>query len=100
MLAQIISTVKVISEDYIPSKKNSNDSSKNINFFELDNLSSKHDFVRFRAEADSEALKKKFSDKEIFKNNLPNNSSYRSLYNISEKIRYEVLGSKNVKRNF
>ena len=59
----LISTVKVISEDYRPSKDGNNASSKNINFFELDNLSSKHDFTRFRAESDSVALKKKFSDK-------------------------------------
>ena len=93
----LISTVKVISDDYRPKKDGNNASSKNINFFELDNLSSKHDFIRFRAEADSEALKKKFSDKKIYQNNLPNNSSYRSLYDISEKIRYELLGSKMLK---
>ena len=93
----LISTVKVISDDYRPKKDGNNASSKNINFFELDNLNSKHDFVRFRAEADSEALKKKFSDKEIYQNNLPNNSSYKSLYDISEKIRYELLGSKMLK---
>ena len=93
----LISTVKVISEDYRPNKDSNNANSKNINFFELDNLSSKHDFTRFRAESDSEALKKKFSDKKIYQNNLPNNSSYRSLYDISEKIRYELLGSKMLK---
>ena len=70
----LISTVKVISEDYRPNKNSNNDSSKNINFFELDNLDSKYDFVRFRAEADSEALKKKFSNKEIYQKNLPNNT--------------------------
>tara|TARA_Y100000590_G_scaffold295691_1_gene333308 strand:- start:122 stop:1909 length:1788 start_codon:yes stop_codon:yes gene_type:complete len=93
----LISTVKVISEDYKPNKENNNHSSKNINFFELDNLDSKYDFVRFRAEADSEALKKKFSNKEIYQNNLPNNSSYKPLYDMSEKIRYELLGSKMLK---
>ena len=93
----LISTVKVISDDYRPKKDGNSASSKNINFFELDNLSSKHDFTRFRAESDSEALRKKFSDKKIYQNNLPNNSSYRSLYDISEKIRYELLGSKMLK---
>ena len=94
----LISTVKVISEDYRPDNdKSNNNSSKNINFFEIHNLTSKQDFKRFRAEADSEALKKKFSDKKIYQNYLPNNSSYKSLYNISEKIRYELLGSKMLK---
>tara|TARA_B100001123_G_scaffold23654_1_gene25742 strand:- start:314 stop:2107 length:1794 start_codon:yes stop_codon:yes gene_type:complete len=90
----LISTVKVISEDYKANNDKNNASSKNINFFELDNLSNKQDFIRYRAEADSEALKKKFSNKEIYQKNLPNNSSYKSLYDISEKIRYEMLGSK------
>ena len=93
----LISTIKVISEDYKPSNKKNNESSKNVNFFELDNLTNKHDVVRYRAEADSEALKKKFSNKEIYQNNLPQNSSYKSLYDISEKIRYELLGSKMLK---
>jgi len=90
----LISTVKVISEDYKIKKYKKNQSSDNINFFEIDNLTNKYDFIRFRAEADSEALKKKFSNKEIYQNNLPKNSSYKSLYDISEKIRYELLGSK------
>jgi len=93
----LISTIKVISEDYKPSNKKNNESSKNVNFFELDNLTNKHDVVRYRAEADSEALKKKFSNKEIYQNNLPQNSSYKSLYDMSEKIRYELLGSKMLK---
>ena len=93
----LISTVKVISEDYRQDIAKKNASSKNLNFFELDNLSNRQDFVRLRAKGDSEALKKKFSNKEIYKKNLPNNSSYRSLYDISEKIRYELLGSKMLK---
>ena len=93
----LISTIKVISDDYKPNIDKKNASSKNLNFFELDNLSSRHDFIRLRAEADSEALKKKFSNKGIYLKNLPSNSSYRSLYDISEKIRYELLGSKMLK---
>ena len=96
----LISTVKVISDDYKPNIDKKNASSKNLNFFELDNLSSRHDFIRLRAKADSEALKKKFSNKEIYQKNLPSNSSYRSLYDVSEKIRYELLGSKMLKGIF
>jgi len=95
----LTSTAKVISDDYKPETKNSNKnlSSKNVNFFEIDNLSNKADFIRLRAETDSNALKKKFSSKEIYNKNLPSNISCRSLYKIAEKIRYEVLGGKMLK---
>jgi cobaltochelatase CobT len=95
----LISTAKVISEDYkIDTKKIDNDlRSKQIDFFDVINLSNKDDFTRLRAETDSGALKKKFSNKKIFNKNLPNNPSCKSLYNIAEKIRYEVLGGKMLK---
>jgi cobaltochelatase CobT len=95
----LISTSKVISDDYRPNEKiiDKNLSSKNINFFEIDNLSNKNDFIKLRAEADSAALKKKFSNKEIFNKNAPANKSCLSLYNTAEKIRYEILGGKMLK---
>ena len=95
----LISTAKVISEDYkLNVKKIDKDlNSKKIDFFDLTSLSNKNDFTRLRAETDSGALKKKFSNKEIFNKNLPNNLSCKSLYNIAEKIRYEVLGSEMLK---
>ena len=95
----LISTARAISGDYKLgiSQNNKNQSSKNIDFFELDNLDTKYDFIRLRAEADSKALKQKFSNKEIYNKNLPNNKSCRSLYDISEKIRYELLGKKMLK---
>lgn len=104
----LVSTIKVISDEYrVETELKKNLSSKNYNFFELDNLSSKQDYIKLRAETDSEALKRKFSNKEIYKKNLPKNSSCRSLYDISEKIRYELLGtkmlkgiSKNLKENY
>ena len=104
----LISTIKVISDEYrVETELKKNLSSENYNFFELDNLSSKQDFIKLRAETDSEALKRKFSNKEIYKKNLPKNSSCRLLYDITEKIRYELLGtkmlkgiSKNLKENY
>ena len=95
----LISTAKVISEDYkLDIKKIDKDlKSKKEDFFEVTNLSNKNDFVRLRAETDSGALKKKFSNREIYNKNLPNNPSCKSLYNIAEKIRYEVLGGKMLK---
>ena len=100
----LLSTVKVISDEYrIKDQSKKNYSSKNYNFFELDNLNSKQDFIKLRAETDSEALKRKFSNKEIYQKNLPRKSSCRMLYDISEKIRYELLGTKmlrGIKKNF
>ena len=95
----LISTAKVISDDYkINTKKvDKGLESKKINFFDVTNLSNRSDFIRLRAEVDSGALKKKFSNKEIFNKNLPKNPSCSSLYNIAEKIRYEVLGGKMLK---
>ena len=95
----LISTAKVISDDYKLDLKNvdTNLSSKNIKFFEIGNLSNKSDFIRLRAETDSAALKKKFSDKNIFIKNMPANPSLKSLYTIAEKIRYELLGGKILK---
>ena len=95
----LISTIKAISEDFNENKNSdqSNISSKNYNFFELDNLNNKYDFLKFRAEADSEALKRKFSNKKIYLKNLPSKPTLKTLYNISEKIRYEKLGSEILK---
>ncbi len=93
----LTSTIKVISDDYKPTFDKKNKVLKESNFFELDNLNNKSDFIRFRAEADSEALKKKFSNKEIYQKYLPKNSSCKSLYDVAEKIRYEILGSQMLK---
>ena len=95
----LISTVKVISEDFSNNINHTkkNNSSKNYNFFELDNLNNKYDFIKFRADTDSEALKRRFSNKKIYLKNLPSKPTLKSLYNVSEKIRYEKLGSQMLK---
>ncbi len=91
------STARVISDDLgINPKKNTKNFEKQDSI-ELENLNSKNDYIRARAETDSKALKKKFSDESIFKKNLPSSSSCKSLYTITEKIRYEKLGSKMLK---
>ena len=92
------STARAISDD-INSKDSPdhNKSSKKFDFYEIDNLNSINDFIKARAESDSMALKKKFSNNIIFKKNLPSNSSCKSLYTIAEKIRYESIGGKMLK---
>ena len=92
------STAKAISDDisYI-NRMDKNKSSKKFDFFQIDNLNSKSDFIKARADSDSSALKIKFSNKEIYNKNLPSNSSCKHLYSIAEKIRYEALGGKMLK---
>ena len=104
----LTSTAKVISDDFTLNDKNSkNENSKYIDAIKIDDLTNPSDFIRLRAETDSTALKKKFSNEVIYKKNLPTNNSSRSLYNIAEKIRYELLGGKmlggikkNLNRNY
>ncbi|MDC0518472.1 cobalamin biosynthesis protein CobT [Candidatus Pelagibacter sp.] len=100
----LTSTAKVISDDFVLSDKNSkNKKSKDSSDLEIDDLINPSDFIKLRAETDSVALKKKFSNDTIYKKNLPTNNSSRSLYNIAEKIRYESLGGKmlkGIKKNF
>ena len=104
----LISTIKVISDDFkIDPKIKKGSNSNNFDFIEVENLENKQNYVKLRAEADSEALKIKFSDKETYNQNIPKNTASKKLYDISEKMRYEILGSnmlkgvsKNLKNNY
>ena len=104
----LISTIKVISDDFkIDPKIKKDSNTNNFDFIEVENLENKQNYVKLRAEADSEALKIKFSDKETYNQNIPKNTASKKLYDISEKMRYEILGSnmlkgvsKNLKNNY
>ena len=93
----LLSTASAIADDYSPKNNKKNKKKSKIDLFELDKLESRSDFVKYRAEIDSGALKRKFSNTEIFRNNFPQNSSYKQLYELSEKIRCEILGSNILK---
>ena len=93
----LLSTANAIADDYSPNNDKKNKKNSKIDLFELDKLESRSDFVKYRAEIDSGALKRKFSNTEIFRNNFPKNSSYKQLYELSEKIRCEILGSNILK---
>ena len=61
-----------------------------------------NDHLYIRALADSEALKIKYTNKNTYLKNLPNNKIAKDLYISAEKIRYEKIGSdrlKGVKKN-
>ena len=95
----LTSTAKVISEDFILK----NEKLENFNTIEIDDIKNPNDLIKMRAETDSDALKKKFSNNLIHRKNLPSNNTSKLLYNIAEKIRYESLGGqilKGIKKNF
>ena len=93
----LISTEKAISDDYVIKKPKNKKNLKDLNYFEIDSLNTREEFIKYRAESDSRALFKKFSKEQIFNTNYPKNYSCKSLYEFSEKIRCELLGSKILK---
>ena len=99
----LTSTFKVIS-NHIEDKnsKNKDLKIKTLDFSEIKDLKSKNDYIRLRANTDSKALKLRFSDNGIFIKNQPKNPALSKIYELSEKIRCEMLGSKmlnGIKKN-
>ena len=95
------STYKVISDDYKVVRKKNIENVYNVG--QIDNIKDKDQFKKLRAETDSEALKRRFSNRELLDKNNPHNPSCRTLYQLAEKIRYELLGSemlKGISKNF
>ena len=96
------STYKVISDDYKAVKNKKNDE-KVYDIGEIENINDKNQFKKLRAETDSEALKRRFSNRKLLDKNNPQNPSCRTLYQLAEKVRYELLGSemlKGISKNF
>ena len=64
----LTSTAKVISDDIgLVNKSSKNDKKKDLESIEIDNLTKPSDFIKLRAETDSSALKKKFSNATVYK---------------------------------
>ena len=60
----LASTVRVISDDFENNSKQKKEGNlSKIDFFNLDNLVTKNDFIKARANSDSSALKKNFQMK-------------------------------------
>ena len=58
-------------------------------------MNSYNDFLNYRAASDSKALKEKFTnEKKVFNSNSPKHFVNQQLYQITEKVRCELLGSK------
>ena len=75
---------------------------KSIRLPELTQVDNKINYNQVRAIADSESLKLRFSDKQIFELYEPSGNVSKKLYKIAEKIRCEKIGSdqfKGIKNN-
>ena len=98
--AAVSSAVKVISENFdleIKFGKNINQKKDSLNLPDVANLRNLQDFTNLRAFADSEALKIRYTNKEIYFENEPKGTIAKTLYAIAEKIRYEKIGSDKLK---
>ena len=99
----LISTYKVISVDLYKTKNlEQNTKEKNYDLSEFDKYNLTNDFDKLRAKVDSDALNKKYTNNDILKKFIPNGNVERKLFEISEKIRCELIGSikyKGVKKN-
>ena len=92
------STFKVLSDLGIKTEKKSEiKKDKYFDKIKINSLDTKNDFTKLRAETDSSALKLKFSNSDVYNKYIPQNSSYKSFYELSEKIRCELLGFKILK---
>ena len=95
--AAISSTVRSISNSQkieITFGNQISKSSKNsINLPSLEKENKVLNYEEIRAIADSKSLRLRFSDKEILKKYEPEGSISKKLYNISEKIRCEKIGT-------
>ena len=101
----LISTIKSISEKNdceISFGKQASKDYNNVNLPEIKKLEHFQDFLTMRAKADSEALRLKYSNEDIFNTYKPKGKMAEELYEIAEKIRYEKIGSdtfKGIKEN-
>jgi len=96
----VSSAVKAISENFdleIKFGNNITPKKNTLNLPEIIKLKNLQDFTNLRAFADSEALKIRYTNEKIYKENEPDRPMAKSLYAIAEKIRYEKIGSEKLK---
>ena len=101
--AALTSTVKAISGNANLEIKFGSSDSKKKNLIYLPNTKNiKNDYVDIRAQADSEALKIKYTNKKTYLKNQPSSKIARDLYSIAENVRCEKIGAdklKGIKKN-
>ncbi len=104
--AAICSTVKSISNSHkievYFGNQNAKSSQNSIKLPDIEQNKNKINFEEIRAIADSKSLRLRFSNRDTYKKFEPEGNISKKLYNISEKIRCEKIGTsyfKGVKNN-
>ena len=99
----LISTYKVISDKLISNNpKDKAFDFKSLDFPDVKDLKDKADYIKLRANTDSKALKLRFSNNDVYLKNHPKNPALKKIYQLSEIMRCEMLGSrmlKGIKKN-
>ena len=87
----VLSTAKAIARKSIDPKEL--EKIAKINVPKILSIENKDEILEARALADSEALRMRYNDENISKQNEPRGTISKSLFKIVEKIRYEKIGS-------
>jgi len=87
----VLSTAKAIARKSIDPKEL--EKIAKINVPKILSIENKDEILEARALADSEALRMRYNDENISKQNEPKGTISKSLFKIAEKIRYEKIGS-------
>ena len=99
----LTSTYKVISDKLISNNpKDKAFDFKSLDFPDVKDLKDKADYIKLRANTDSKALKLRFSNNDVYLKNHPKNPALKKIYQLSEIMRCEMLGSrmlKGIKKN-
>jgi len=101
-LTSTIKSISEISDCNISFGKQTKKDNKNASLPEIKKLEKFQDFLSVRAKADSEALRLKYSNIDVFNTYKPKGGKAKKLYEIAEKIRYEKIGCdqfKGIKKN-
>tara|TARA_B100000029_G_scaffold162565_1_gene158610 strand:+ start:3385 stop:5160 length:1776 start_codon:yes stop_codon:yes gene_type:complete len=92
-LASTIKSVSEISDCNVSfGEQSKNKDKKSVTLPEIKKLEKFKDFLSIRAKADSEALRLRYSNADVFNLYKPKGDNAGKLYEIAEKIRYEKIG--------
>ena len=89
-LTSTVKSISEISDCNVSFGEQSKKDNKNIYLPDIKALDNPQDYKVYRAKADSEALRLRYSNIDIFNSYKPKGENAKKLYEIAEKIRYEL----------